>query len=93
MARPRAASPLDNGIDIGGDPYNLNSEGTATTAQGIFAIPADPHASVANYNGDPSFNPVSVSGSGSTTLTISTTAAHSSMLDGSGWRTKSLGPY
>jgi subtilase family serine protease len=38
-----------------------------------------------------SFNPASITNSGSTTLTISTTAAHSSRLEGPGWWPTSLG--
>ena len=38
-----------------------------------------------------SFSPASVTGSGSTTLTISTTAAHRASLEGSGWWTTSVG--
>src|SRR4029077_3882335 len=38
-----------------------------------------------------SFNPASVTNSGSTTLTVSTTAAHSAMLEGPAWWTTSFG--
>ena len=38
-----------------------------------------------------SFSPASITGSGSTTLTIATTAAHRASLEGSGWWTTSLG--
>ena len=34
----------------------VNSEGTATTAQGVFTIPAGHHSIVANYNGDQGLN-------------------------------------
>lgn len=37
--------------------YALNSQGTSATAQGLFTIPAGPHAVVAQYTGDFSFNP------------------------------------
>lgn len=60
----------DNGTNIGGAPYALNSEGTATTAQGLFTIPVGSHAIVAQYQGDSSFT-----GSSSSTANISITQA------------------
>ena len=65
----------DNGTNIVGDPYSLNSEGKAATAQGVFSLPAGQHAIVAHYSGDTSFNP---SGSAGVNITITqapTTAA------------------
>ena len=45
----------DNGVNfIGSD---LNSEGTAATAQGIFTLTVGSHAIVANYGGEPGFSP------------------------------------
>ena len=46
---------FDNGLDIIGT--DLNSEGTAATAQGVFTIGAGHHAIVANYGGDSGLNP------------------------------------
>jgi hypothetical protein len=47
----------DNGGNINGTGFSLNSGGTATTAQGLFTIPAGQHSIVAHYNGDSGFNP------------------------------------
>lgn len=47
----------DNGGNINGTAFSLNSGGTATTAQGLFTIPAGQHSIVAHYNGDSGFNP------------------------------------
>ena len=47
----------DNGGNIVGSPYSLNSEATAATSQGVFTIPVGQHSMVANYVGDPGFSP------------------------------------
>ena len=44
----------DNGVNF--NTNNLNSEGTAATAQGIFNIAPGQHPIVATYSGDPGFN-------------------------------------
>ena len=49
------ASFLDNMGFVDG-PYSLNSEGTASTAQGLFTIPVGQHSVTAKYFGDVSFN-------------------------------------
>ncbi len=46
----------DNAANITGDPFNLNSEATAGTAQGIFTMAPGSHDIVAHYGGDPGFN-------------------------------------
>ena len=48
---------FDNGGFINGTTFGLNSEGSATTAQGLFKIPAGQHSIVAHFNGDTGFNP------------------------------------
>jgi hypothetical protein len=60
----------DNAANITGDPFNLNSEATAGTAQGIFTMAPGPHAIVAHYGGDPGFN-----ASTSSTVNITVTQA------------------
>jgi hypothetical protein len=45
-----------NAANIAGDPFSLNSEATASTAQGVFTMQPGPHAVVAHYNGDLGFN-------------------------------------
>ena len=60
----------DNAANIAGDPFSLNSEAAASTAQGIFTMPPGPHAIVAHYNGDPGFN-----ASTSTTVNVTVTKA------------------
>jgi subtilase family serine protease len=64
----------DNGAGFDRTVYTLNSEGTASTAQGVFTIPAGQHALVANYTGDASFN-ASMSTAVQTTVTQAPTAA------------------
>jgi hypothetical protein len=59
----------DNGTNIG-VPVNVNSQGTATTAQGVFTISPGAHSMVAQYNGDASFN-----GSTSAAVAITVTQA------------------
>jgi hypothetical protein len=51
-----SVSFTDNGANIAGDPFGLNSEATAATPQGIFTLPLGPHSIVAKYGGDPGFN-------------------------------------
>ena len=46
----------DNATNIAGDPFSLNSEAAAGTAQGIFSMAPGSHAVVAHYNGDAGFN-------------------------------------
>jgi hypothetical protein len=46
----------DNGATVGNIAFGLNSGGTATTAQGVFTIPAGAHSIVAHYSGDASLN-------------------------------------
>jgi Pro-kumamolisin, activation domain/Bacterial Ig-like domain (group 3) len=46
----------DNGEMISFTPFNINNDGTATTAQGVFTIPAGQQSIVAHYNGDAGFN-------------------------------------
>jgi len=46
----------DNGGNIGNSVFNLNSDGTASTAQGVFTIPVGQHSIVAHYNGDSGLN-------------------------------------
>lgn len=50
-----------------GTTYGVNSDGSATTSQGIFSIPAGTHTVVASYSGDASFN---ASNSSPTTITV-----------------------
>lgn len=69
----------DNGAPIfGGGVFALNSDGTATTAQGVFTIPVGQHSMVAQYNGDSSFNgsvsaavPITVSPAPTTAAVVS----------------------
>jgi hypothetical protein len=46
----------DNGANVAGDPYILNSQGNTATPQGLFTFTPGQHAITANYGGDPSFN-------------------------------------
>ena len=46
----------DNGGMISFAPFNINNDGTATTAQGVFTIPAGQQSILAHYNGDAGFN-------------------------------------
>jgi hypothetical protein len=46
----------DNGVNVAGNPYTLNSEGNTATPQGLFTFALGQHAITANYGGDPSFN-------------------------------------
>ena len=50
-----SVSFTDNGANVIGNPYGLNSEATAATPQGIFTLPPGPHSIVAKYGGDPGF--------------------------------------
>ncbi|MGH9546750.1 MAG: Ig-like domain repeat protein [Terriglobales bacterium] len=45
-----------DGASIASTGFNLNSEGTATTAQGVFTIPAGQHSMVASYDGEAGLN-------------------------------------
>lgn len=47
----------DNGISTAFGPFNLSSEGTAASAQGVFTIPVGDNSIVANYGGDAGFTP------------------------------------
>jgi hypothetical protein len=62
----------DNGGNIGASVFNLNSVGTATTAQGVFTIPVGPHSIVAHYSGDSSLN-ASISAAVPITITLAPT--------------------
>ena len=64
----------DNGTNIVGDPYSLNSEGKAATAQGVFSLPAGQHSIVASYNGDTSFNASASAGVNISVTQAATTA-------------------
>ncbi len=71
----------DNG-NVATGPYNLNSEGTATTSQGFFTIPVGQHSMVAKYFGDASFNvstsnpvPITVV-PGSTTVAVTSSSSN-----------------
>ena len=72
----------ENGVNFLANSYNLNSEGNAATAQGVFTIPAGPHSIVANYNGDVSLTasnspPVSITVTpGPTTTTVVSSASN-----------------
>lgn len=46
----------DDGANLAGDPYTLNSEGNTSTPQGLFAFAPGQHSIVANYGGDADFN-------------------------------------
>jgi hypothetical protein len=46
----------DNGGMISFTPFNINTDGSATTAQGVFTIPAGQQSILAHYNGDAGFN-------------------------------------
>ncbi len=65
----------DNGSPIFGGVFTLNSDGTATTAQGVFTIPVGQHSMVAQYNGDSSFNASSSAAVPITVTPATTTAA------------------
>ena len=47
----------DNGVGTTFGPFNLSSEGTAASPQGVFTIPVGNNSIVANYSGDFSFTP------------------------------------
>jgi Pro-kumamolisin, activation domain/Bacterial Ig-like domain (group 3) len=47
----------DNGASIGSGSFSLNSEGTASTAQGVFTTSVGQHSIVAHYLGDSGLNP------------------------------------
>lgn len=64
----------DNGGNIGSSVFSLNSDGTATTAQGVFTIPVGQHSIVAHYNGDTALNP-SISAAVPITVTQAQTTA------------------
>lgn len=46
----------DNGANVAGDPYALNSQGNTGAPPGVFIFTPGPHSVTANYSGDPSFN-------------------------------------
>lgn len=64
----------DNGSNVTGDPYALNSQGNTATPNGLFTFAAGAHSIIANYNGDLSFNP-SFSAPTSFTITPASTTA------------------
>jgi hypothetical protein len=72
----------EGGVDLIGTSFNLNTQGNATTAQGIFNIPAGAHSVVAAYNGDSSFNasnspPVAITVTKApTTITLTTSSTN-----------------
>ena len=48
---------VENGVNVNGGFYPLNSEATAATSQGLFTLAAGQHSIVANYGGDSGFSP------------------------------------
>ncbi len=72
----------DNGGNIGTGIFSLNSEGTASTAQGVFTIPVGQHSIVAHYNGDSGLNastsaavPITVTQAPTTTSVVSNSSS------------------
>jgi len=45
----------DNGANVVGNPYALNSQGNTVTPNGLFSFSLGQHSIVANYGGDPDF--------------------------------------
>ncbi len=73
---------------IPGNPYALNSAGTAVTAQGFFTLPAGQYSVTANYGSDPSFNassaaPLAFSITQAATSTATSSSASSVAVGGS----------
>ena len=71
----------DNGGDIGAF-FSLNSEGSASTAQGVFTIPVGQQSIVAHYNGDFGFNasdsvavPITVTQASTTAAVVSSSSS------------------
>ena len=46
----------DNGVNLPGSPYTLNSEGNAATLLALFTFAVGQHSVMADYNSDPSFS-------------------------------------
>jgi hypothetical protein len=46
----------DNGVNVPGSPYALNSEGNTATLLALFAFAVGQHSVMADYSGDPSFS-------------------------------------
>jgi hypothetical protein len=68
----------ENGGNIGPNVFDLNSDGSATTAQGVFTIPVGPRSIVAHYSGDSSLNtstsaavPITITPAQTTTTVVS----------------------
>ena len=64
----------DNGTNISGDPYALNSEGNTATPEGLVTFSTGAHSLGANYSGDSSFNASSVTSPANFTITQAGTA-------------------
>jgi trimeric autotransporter adhesin len=64
----------DTAGTVPGNPYTLASDGDATTAIGLFALPAGAHSVTAHYGGDASFQ-TSTSGAAAFTVTKAPTTS------------------